>query len=317
MIYHVPVLVKECIDLLQLRAGGIYVDATLGGGGHSHAMLDFCSDIQLYVFDQDPDAINYAKVRLQDYKNQVHYFNENFENLRNRLALERINKIDGILMDIGVSNYQISESSRGFSFMHDADLDMRMDKQRDLTAEQVVNELSQDELKKIFFELGEENLSAFIAKEIVYRRTIKRISRTRDLADIVETCVRKSTKGYIEPSNITKSKARIFQAIRIYVNDELNLLSKTLKESVSLLNNGGRIAVISWHSLEDRIVKQYFVEEHNPCTCPKDLPICLCGKKPRLKIITKKPIVPGVDEISDNSNAKSAKLRVAERIGRV
>lgn len=317
MIYHVPVLLKETIDLLQLKDGGIYVDATLGGGGHSHYMLSGCSGMRLYVFDQDADAIAYAKLRLSEFGSRVHYFNENYENFRNRLALEKVGKVDGILMDIGVSNYQITQAERGFSFMKDAELDMRMDQKGKTTAEMVVNDLSQDELRKVFFEYGEENLSGLIAKEIVYKRSIKRITRTSELSGIIESCVKRGSKGYVEPSVIIKSKARIFQAIRIYVNDELNILQKTLKDAVSALNPGGRLAVISWHSLEDRIVKQFFNEEQNPCTCPKSIPVCCCGKQARLKVITKKPITPGEQELAENTNAKSAKLRVAERIGRV
>ena len=307
--YHIPVLVEEVIDYMALKSEGLYIDCTVGGGGHSLALLKKNPSIKMYCFDQDSDAIRQAKRNLLDYKTQVTFFNENFLSFRSRMALEKINKVDGILMDIGVSNHQISEAGRGFSFMLDGALDMRMNKNSSFTAHELVNTYSLEALLKVFWEYGEERFSKKIALSIVNQREIAEIKTTKELADIIEKSIPLNQKMIIN-----KSKARIFQAIRIEVNKELEILSKALKDAVNLLKPGGRLLIISWHSLEDRIVKNTFKEEYGECKCPKELPICKCNYRSRLKIITKKPVIPSAVEIKNNSNARSAKLRVAERI---
>ncbi len=307
--YHIPVLVKEVLDNLNLKPNGIYVDCTVGGGGHSLEILKKVPDIKLYCIDQDIDAIRYAKIRLLGFKNQVLFFNENFKNFRNRLALEKINKVDGILMDIGVSNYQISTPERGFSFQYDSQLDMRMDKNSEITAFKIINEYDFEDLVRIFSEYGEERYSKRIAREIISYRQHQLIERTKELSDLIER-----VNPEKHPVLKSKTKARIFQALRIEVNNELDILNQTLKDAISMLNPHGRLAVISWHSLEDRIVKQFFIDQAGVCTCPNDLPVCMCKRKKRINIITKKPLVPTKEEVIRNSNARSAKLRVAERV---
>ncbi|MCK9329958.1 MAG: 16S rRNA (cytosine(1402)-N(4))-methyltransferase RsmH [Candidatus Cloacimonetes bacterium] len=307
--YHIPVLVNEVIENLKLQNGGIYVDCTVGGGGHSFEILKQSSNITLYCFDQDEEAIRFAKKRLIPYKNQVMFFNENFQNFRNRLALERVNKVDGILMDIGVSNHQITADNRGFSFQIDSKLDMRMNKNDLKSAYNVVNEYELDDLVRIFKEYGEERFSKRIANAIIRYREQQEIISTKDLAKIIDS-VNPVKQAVLQ----NKTKARIFQAIRIEVNNELLILKQALNDAICLLNPGGRLAVISWHSLEDRIVKQFFVEQVGQCTCPKDLPVCMCNKQQRINIVTKKPIIPTKEEIMVNSNARSAKLRVAEKL---
>ncbi len=319
MSYHIPVLVNEVLDLIQLKESGLYVDATLGGGGHTLAMLNQQKDIKIIGFDQDQDAINYATDRLKDFRNQVTILKDNFKNMRTRLALEKINAIDGALFDIGVSNYQISEGEKGFSFMHDAPLDMRMDKDNQMTAEHIINEYSLEQLKEIFFNYGEENYSAYIANAIVYQRQESRIGSTGELSKIIEKSLNILNRKHQVEINMVKTKARIFQALRIAVNNELGLLEQSLLDAIYCLKPGARLLVISWHSLEDRIVKQLFQKESTDCICSKNIPQCVCNHKSLVKVINKKPIVPGEDEIVQNSNARSAKLRVVEKlkIGRV
>ena len=231
--------------------------------------------------------------------------NDNFKNLRTGLALNRIKKIDGILFDLGVSSHQIDSADRGFSYMADGDLDMRMDRTSKLSAKELINTFSLEDLKDIFFKYGEERESARIARKIVEVRKQKEIKTTLQLAEIIDNSIKSNQR--------IKAKARIFQAIRIFVNNEIEALNKALKDAVHLLNKGGRIAVISYHSIEDRVVKQFFKYENLSCVCPDDFPICTCDKVSTLKIITKKPILPTEEEIHNNSRAKSAKLRIAER----
>lgn len=307
--YHIPVLKDEVCQLLSLKKGGIYVDCTVGGGGHSYHLLKAEPSIKLYCFDQDEEAIRYAKKRLIEFKDRVYFFNENFKNFRNRLALEKVDYVDGILMDIGVSTHQISSAKRGFSFQFDGALDMRMSKSSDKSAYNVINEYDVNDLSTIFFEYGEEKFSKRIAQNIIKYRESKTIDSTKELSDIIENSIPKN-----QITLINKSKARIFQAIRIEVNNELDILKQSLKDAVSCLNDKGRIAVISWHSLEDRIVKQFFTDESGLCKCPRELPVCMCDNKKRLNVITKKPVVPTDLEIKENTNARSAKLRVAERV---
>jgi len=302
--YHIPVLLKESIEALQIKPGGIYVDATLGGGSHSELILQSNNQIQLFSFDQDVESLEQNKNLLKKYPNLI-IFKDNFANLRTRLALERIKKIDGILFDLGVSSHQINSAMRGFSFSLDGKLDMRMNQENELTAFEVINNFEPKKLKKIFLEYGEEREAFKIAREIAKSREIKQIETTLELAQIIERAT--SSKHKI------KAKARIFQALRIYINGEMDVLKTALSDAVKMLNPGGRIVVISYHSLEDRIVKKFFQYEELDCICPNGFLKCVCDKKSRLKILTKKPLLPKEDEIKQNPRARSAKMRVAER----
>ncbi|MCL2063673.1 MAG: 16S rRNA (cytosine(1402)-N(4))-methyltransferase RsmH [Candidatus Cloacimonetes bacterium] len=319
--FHIPVLVQEVIENMKLKPEGVYVDCTVGGAGHSHAMLSVEPSINLFCFDHDEEAIQTAKNRLKEYKSQITFINDNFKNFRSWLALRKINKVDGILMDLGVSNHQISESSRGFSFMENGILDMRMDRKIDTNAFKIVNNYPFEELYKIFHIYGEERYSKRIAQQIVEKRKISEIKTTQELANIVENSVPDKSKV-----SLIKSKSRIFQALRITVNKELEILLPSLKDAISALKTGGRLLVISWHSLEDRIVKECFRDEASDCRCPisqslnippkpKGHQSCACQHKKRLIIITKKPITPMDSEIQKNSNSRSAKMRVSERKG--
>lgn len=308
MTYHTPVLLHECIEGLHLQAGKVYVDTTLGGGGHSEAILQAEPSIRLFSFDQDADAIRFASERLQKYEDRFTAFHANFSELRTRLALSKIKKVDGVLFDLGISSFQVDEASKGFSFSHEGLLDMRMDQRNTLTAADVVNTFSVEELSGIFKEFGEERDSVRIARKIVEQRSVKPIQTTSELSFIIE----KTVGG--APMQQTKAKARIFQALRIYVNSELERLEETLKDCINILNKGGRMVVITFHSLEDRIVKNFFKQEAIGCTCPSNVPHCICGKKPRLMLINRKPIVASETEVLSNTRARSAKLRVAERI---
>ncbi len=303
--YHTPVLLKESIDALNIKDGGIYVDATLGGGGHTEAILKTGKKIRLFSFDKDEDSIKHAEKLLGDNYENILLIKDNFKNLRTRLSLEMIKKIDGILFDLGVSSHQIGTSDRGFSFSLDGELDMRMDQDSDLTAYQIINNFSFKELRSIFYEYGEEKEAARIAGAIVEKRDQKKIKTTLELSEIIE-------KSTISKHKL-KAKARIFQSIRIYLNDEINNLKTALKDAVNILNPHGRIAVISYHSLEDRVVKQFFRYEEKSCICPSNFPKCICDKISTLKILTRKPVLPSSEEIQNNKRARSAKLRVAER----
>lgn len=303
--YHIPVLLNECIEALELRNGKTYVDATFGGGGHSKAILESGKDMKLFGIDQDPDAIKQSSRLKSEFPEKFVMIKENFSNIRTELALERVKKIDGILFDLGVSSHQINNSQRGFSFSSEGDLDMRMDKTSELTAKDIVNTFSFEELAKIFREYGEEKEAARIANSIISERGKKQIKTTLHLSQIIENCI-------ISKKSI-KAKARVFQALRIYINKEMDVLKTALEDSVKILNPGGRLVVISYHSLEDRIVKKFFKTEESSCICPPEFPQCVCDKISTLKIITKKPIVPASVEIDNNPRARSAKLRVAQK----
>ncbi len=303
--YHVPVLLSECIEALDLQDGKIFVDATFGGGGHSKKILESGKDIKLFAFDQDPDSIEQSKILQNKYPEKFVMIKENFANIRTGLALERIKKIDGILFDLGVSSHQINDPSRGFSFRGDGYLNMRMDQDSLLTAADVVNTYSFEELTKIFREYGEEKEAARIARNIILERSKKEIKTTLQLSTIIENCI-------ISHKSI-KAKARIFQALRIYINKEMDVLQTALNDSIKILNLGGRIAVISYHSLEDRIVKNLFKYEEKSCICPPEFPKCVCDKVSTLKILTRKPIIPTLQEIENNPRSRSAKLRIARR----
>lgn len=302
---HISVLADEVIENLNIKPNGIYVDLTLGKGGHSKRILERLSDEgQLIALDQDKSAIAAAKENLKDFSNVI-YLKTNFENIDKVLAELGIDKIDGALMDIGVSSHQIDTAERGFSYMHDGPLDMRMDDTNELTAEFIVNEYSQDELVRIFSDYGEERFSKTIARNIVEERNKQRIDTTFKLRELIQASVH---------SKEAHPEKRVFQALRIEVNRELEVLENTLEAVIDHLNVGGRLCVITFHSLEDRIVKNKFKELEKDCTCPPGLPVCVCDTEAKIKIITNKPITASKEELADNSRSKSAKLRVCQRI---
>ena len=306
---HVSVLLNECIENLNIKENGVYVDCTLGGAGHSSEILKRLSKDGLLVgIDQDSDALKAAKERLKTYDN-VKYVHSNFHEIDSILENLDIPKVDGILMDLGVSSYQLDEAERGFSYMKDAPLDMRMDKDRDFSAYNVINEYSEEELYRVIKEYGEEKFAKRISNFIVERRSKKPIETTFELVDIIKSAIpAKMRRNGPHPAK------RTFQAIRIEVNSELTILNKAIEDGVKRLNKGGRMAIITFHSLEDRIVKLQFRKLQNPCTCPKEFPVCVCGKKPIVKIITRKPIEPTAMEVDENPRSRSAKLRVIEKI---
>ena len=302
---HKSVLLNETIENLKIKEDGIYADLTLGKGGHSKEILKKLSPKGLLIgLDQDRDAIMAARENLKDFSN-VLYFNENFENIENVLDEAGFNRIDGALMDIGVSSYQIDNGDRGFSYMKDGPLDMRMNEENELTAKKIVNDYSLDELWEIFYKYGEERYSKTIAKAIVDYRKMHEINTTLQLRNIVMKSVN---------TNEAHPEKRVFQALRIEVNRELEVLENTLEKIVDRLNKNGRLCVITFHSLEDRIVKNKFKEMSKKCICPPDFPVCVCNHEKKVKLISKKPILPSKEELKVNSRSHSAKLRVCERV---
>lgn len=302
---HIPIMLNECIENLNIKPNGIYVDGTLGGAGHSSEIVKrLSSDGLLIGIDRDTEALEASKKRLSSYNN-VKYVWGRHEEIKRHVNELGIEKVDGILLDLGVSSYQIDEASRGFSYTKNAELDMRMNKEQDLTASDVVNSYSESDLERIFFEYGEEKFSKKIANRIIKCRETEQIKTTYELADLIRSCV---------PNKVAiDSLKRIFQALRIEVNGELKELRKAIYDGVEILNDGGRICVITFHSLEDRIIKNAFIDLQGVCKCPKDFPKCVCGMKSYGKIITKKPLVASNEEQEINSRSKSAKLRVFER----
>lgn len=306
---HVSVLLNECIEGLNIKENGIYVDGTLGGGGHSSEILKNLSDNGLLIgVDQDKDALKAAGLRLQNYKN-VKYVHSNFYNIDSILNNLEIEKIDGMLMDLGVSSYQLDTGDRGFSYMQDAPLDMRMNRDNSLSAYEVVNDYDEEEIYRIIRDYGEEKFAKRIARFIVENREKKAIETTLELVEIIKAAI--PAKARREGPHPAK---RTFQAIRIEVNSELSILNKAIEDGVNRLNIGGRMAIITFHSLEDRIVKLKFKELATACTCPKEFPICICGGKAKVKIISRKAIDPSREEVEENPRSRSAKLRVIERI---
>lgn len=302
---HIPVIATETIENLNIKSDGVYLDLTLGKGGHSKMILERLSDEgTLIALDQDKEAIEAAKENLKDFSNVI-FVNSNFEKIDEVLRDLGFDYIDGALMDIGVSSYQIDNADRGFSYMKDGPLDMRMNQENELTAEIIVNEYSQDELEKIFFEYGEEKFSRLIAKNIIKAREDYRIDTTFKLKDIVTKSIK---------SNEAHPEKRVFQALRIEVNRELDVLKETIDKVVDHLNKDGRLAIITFHSLEDRIVKNKFKDLATDCICPPEFPVCVCNHKAKVKIITRKPITASKKELKENSRAKPAKLRVCQRI---
>ena len=306
MEYHKSVLFDEVIDNIITKKDAVYVDCTLGGGGHTEGILENSSEnSKVVAIDQDTEAIEFAKKRLEKYGHKLQIFQDNFRNIDTAVYLAGFEKVDRILMDIGVSSNQLDNAKRGFSYRFEARLDMRMDSNLKISAYEVINNFSEKELADIIYKYGEEPKSRKIAKKIVEYRKIKAIETTTELADIVIKSIGKSMKRH--PAK------RTFQAIRIFVNKELEILSETLDKAVKLLGKNGKLLVITFHSLEDRIVKEKFREYENPCTCPPDIPICVCGKQSLGKVITKKPIVAKELELAENNRAHSAKLRIFER----
>ena len=305
---HISVLLNESINALNIKENGIYVDCTLGGGGHSLEILKILKGTgQVIGIDQDTNALTAAKERLKEYNNVI-YVHDNFYNIKNILHSLEIDKVDGILMDLGVSSHQLDEAERGFSYMRNAALDMRMNRDNSKSAYDVVNSYSEQELYKIIKDYGEDRFAKRIANFIVEGRKLKPIETTFELVDIIKHAIPAKFRKEGHPGKKT------FQAIRIEVNQELAILDKAIEDSIENLNVHGRIAVITFHSLEDRLVKNKFKEQEDPCKCPKDFPQCVCGKVPIIKIITRKPIEPDIEEKENNSRSKSAKLRVAEKL---
>lgn len=306
---HLSVMPQEVVRFLVPRSGGVYVDGTLGGGGHAALILETSApDGRLVGFDRDSDAREAAGKRLEQYLGRVEFVGRNFSEVTDGLAELGIEAIDGLLLDLGVSSYQLDTVDRGFSFQYDAYLDMRMDRSSGDTAADLVNRLPEAELERIIREYGEERWARRIARRIVAARSEAPIESTLQLADLIaRTIPRGAREERINPAT------RTFQALRIAVNDELSSLKRCLADILPLLRSGGRIVVISFHSLEDRIVKQFFRDQSTVCSCPKDLPVCVCRKEPVLRILTGKAVVAGDEEIAGNPRARSARLRAAEK----
>ena len=306
---HEPVLLEECMDGLNIRPDGIYVDGTLGGGGHSSQILKrLGEDGRLIGIDRDGDAIAAATARLGE-DSRFQALRGNFHDVKQLLDSIGINRIDGMLLDLGVSSYQLDEGARGFSYHADAPLDMRMDREQSLTAYEIVNNWPREELKSILYEYGEERYAPQIAAAIERVRTDRPIETTLELVDIIRSAM---------PASALREKQhpakRSFQAIRIAVNDELGAVRQGMEAAIDHLKPGGRLAVITFHSLEDRIVKNVFQDAAKGCTCPPSFPVCVCGRKPKIRILTKKPIIATREEVEENPRSRSAKLRVAERV---
>lgn len=307
---HYSVLLEETIDNLNIKPDGVYVDGTLGGGGHSYQICKRLTDGgRLIGIDQDKDAIAAAGERLKEFEDQVTIVRSNYSNMKNVLQDLGIEKVDGIVLDLGVSSFQLDTPERGFTYRsEDAPLDMRMDDRQKLTAKDIVNEYSETELFRIIRDYGEDRFAKNIAKHIVAARKDKPIETTGELNRIISGAIPmkvQATGGH--PSK------RTYQAIRIELNHELDVLKDTLDDMIDLLNEDGRLCIITFHSLEDRIVKSNFKKNENPCTCPSSFPVCVCGKKSKGRVVTRKPILPSEEELEENSRSKSAKLRVFEK----
>ena len=304
---HKPVLLEETIKGLNIKEDGIYIDGTLGGAGHSIQILKKLSSKGLLIgIDRDEEALKAAKENLKEFSN-VKYIHGNHDDLEKILQKMGIDKVDGILLDLGVSSYQLDEKTRGFSYLGNNELDMRMDKEQELTAKKVINSYSEEKLSQIIFEYGEEKFSRQIAKNICSYRINNQIETTEELVNIIEKSIPTFAKKSGHPAK------RTFQAIRIEVNNEIKPIKNTVKTCIEYLKSGGRLCIITFHSLEDRAVKNAYIEAEGKCTCPKDLPYCVCGAKSEGKIINKKPIIATEEEQKENSRSKSAKLRIFEK----
>lgn len=305
---HKSVLLEETIEGLNIKPDGIYVDGTLGGGGHAYEVCCRLNDKGRFIgIDQDAAAIEAAGARLSDFGEKVTIIRSNYCNMKSELQKIGIDKVDGIVLDLGVSSYQLDTAERGFSYREDAPLDMRMDTRQKMTARDIVNDYTEADLYRVIRDYGEDKFAKNIAKHIVQARAVKPVETTAELSEIIRASIpMKFQKKSGHPAK------RTFQAIRIELNRELDVLRDSLDDMIDLLNPGGRLCIITFHSLEDRIVKSAFRKNENPCTCPPDFPVCVCGKKSKGSIITKKPILPSEEELEYNSRSKSAKLRIFE-----
>lgn len=304
---HYSVLLEETIEQLHVKPDGIYVDGTLGGGGHAFQVCRRLENGHLYGIDQDGEAISAAEKRLSSFADKTTFIRDNYCNMRAALAAEGVEKADGIVIDLGVSSYQFDNQERGFSYRFDAPLDMRMDRRQTLTARDIVNGYPESELYRIIRDYGEDRFAKIIARRIVGARADKPIETTFELNEIIKAAIPAKMRQNGHPSRQT------YQAIRIECNRELEVLRDSLDDFIDILNPGGRLCIITFHSLEDRIVKTAFKKNENPCTCPPEFPVCVCGKVSKGTVVTKKPILPGERELEENSRSKSAKLRVFER----
>lgn len=305
---HYSVLLEESVDALNVCADGIYADGTMGGGGHSEAILSRGAG-RLIGIDQDKEAVAASRKRLAPFGERLITVNRNFSEIKSILSELEIDVLDGAVLDLGVSSYQLDNAERGFSYMHDAPLDMRMNRDAEISAYEVINNYSEDELTRIFYEYGEEKWSKRIAQFIIEKRRTEPIRTTGELSDIIKEAIPK--KARLDGGHPAK---RVFQAVRIEVNGELKILEQAVRDFIDVLKPGGVISIITFHSLEDRIVKKTFAGLAQGCTCPKSFPICVCGNKPKVKLITRKPILPSERELDENSRSKSAKLRIAQKL---
>ena len=307
---HVSVLKNECIEGLQIKSSGTYVDGTFGGGGHAMEIISRLNGNGRFIgIDQDQDAVENGRAKLEPYKEKAQLVRDNFSNIISIMKDLHIVAVDGILLDIGVSSYQLDTGERGFSYMHDAELDMRMDQRNPMTAKRMIAEYSEKELANIIKDYGEERWATRIAQFIVAERKNKPIETTGELVEVIKKAVPKGArKDGPHPAK------RTFQALRIAVNNELGILEQAIEDMAGLLASGGRLCIITFHSLEDRIVKQTFHRLEHPCTCPPEFPVCVCGKKPSIRVITRKPILPSDEELEFNPRARSAKLRILEKL---
>ncbi len=306
---HKSVLLEETIESLKIKPDGIYVDGTLGGGGHSYEICKrLSSKGRLIGIDQDAAAIEAAGKRLGEFKDKVTIIRSNYCEMKHQLADIGVTSVDGIILDLGVSSYQLDTADRGFTYREDVPLDMRMDQRQTRTAKNIVNEYSEMELYRIIRDYGEDKFAKNIAKHIVRARQEKELETTGELIQVIKAAIPMKVRAVGgHPAKKT------FQAIRIELNNELGVLEESLDDMIGLLNDGGRLCIITFHSLEDRIVKSNFRRNENPCTCPREFPVCVCGKKSKGSVVTRKPILPGDKELEENSRSKSAKLRVFER----
>lgn len=305
---HYSVLLAETVEQLHVKPEGIYVDGTLGGGGHASEVCRRLTTGHFYGVDQDDAAVKAAGKRLEPFGDKVTILRDNYCNVKNTLLERGITKVDGILLDLGVSSYQLDESERGFSYRFDAPLDMRMDRRQKTTAKDIINGYSENDLYRIIRDYGEDRFARNIAKHIVLARADKPVETTFELNEIIRAAIPAKMRKDGHPSKQT------FQAVRIECNRELDVLRDSLEDFIEMLNPGGRLCVITFHSLEDRIVKTIFKKNENPCTCPPEFPVCVCGKVSKGRVVTRKPILPGEKELAENSRSKSAKLRVFEAV---
>ncbi|MDY3908920.1 MAG: 16S rRNA (cytosine(1402)-N(4))-methyltransferase RsmH [Eubacterium sp.] len=308
---HVSVLLDETIENLDIKPDGIYVDGTLGGAGHAREVCKRLGENGRFIgIDQDEEAIAVSTKRLEEFGEKVTIVKNNYVHMKQVLQAQGIDKVDGIVLDLGVSSYQLDNAERGFSYMEDAPLDMRMDREQPITAKDIVNRYPEAELVRIIKDYGEERYARNIARNILREREKKEIETTGQLVDIIRSSMpAKARNGKGHPAK------RTFQAIRIECNQELEVLREALDDMIELLNEGGRLCIITFHSLEDRMVKNSFRKAEQPCTCPPNFPVCVCGKKSKGKVVTRKPILPSEEEIKENSRSKSAKLRVFKKVG--